>query len=131
MKSISLIILFILSVGILAAQDTLYMKNGEKINGKVLEVGTTEIKYKKAQNPDGPTYVTLKTEVALIEYKNGYKEVYNNDGTNNNGRNDNYTGNFNQRKNNGNNNTVIILPRIGWGMGWMWHSHKWWKHWCW
>jgi hypothetical protein len=104
------------------------MKNGDKINAKVLEVGTTEIKYKKSQNPEGPTYVNYKNDVALIEYKNGYKEVYTNQNNNYGGNHSDYG--FSDRRRN-NNHSIIILPRLGWGWAWMWHPHKWWKHWCW
>lgn len=75
MKKLS--ILFSLFAGLgLQAQDTLYTVSGQKISGKVIEINQTEIKYKKANNPEGPTYVVDKTDVALIEYKNGTKEIY-------------------------------------------------------
>jgi len=60
----------------LAAQDTIYTRNGEVIPAKVYEITATEIKYKKPSNPDGPMYVTSKENVAVIEYKNGSKDVF-------------------------------------------------------
>lgn len=59
----------------LFAQDTLYTVAGEKICAKVTEITDTELKYKKTSNLDGPTYVVNKNSIALIEYKNGTKEV--------------------------------------------------------
>ena len=58
------------------SQDTIYTKSGSIITAKVMEINQDEIKYKKSTNPDGPTYVVNKSEVALIEYKNGAKDVF-------------------------------------------------------
>ena len=58
------------------AQDTIYFKNGEFATGKVLEVTPNEVKYKKSQVPDGPVYTSYKSDVALVQYKNGYKETF-------------------------------------------------------
>ncbi|MFL5752472.1 MAG: hypothetical protein ACJ76F_03625 [Bacteroidia bacterium] len=57
-------------------QDTIYMKNGNILAGKVLEVSETELKYKKAENPDGPLYSMNKFRVALVQYQNGFREVF-------------------------------------------------------
>lgn len=46
------------------------------IPAKVYEISQSEIKYKKATNPDGPLYVAGKNDIALIEYSNGSKEVF-------------------------------------------------------
>lgn len=59
----------------LTAQDTLYTIAGEKICAKVTEITETELKYKKTSNLDGPTYVVNKNTIALIEFKNGTKEI--------------------------------------------------------
>jgi hypothetical protein len=56
------------------AQDTLVKRDGSRILAKVLEVSTTEIKYKKAENPEGPVYLILKAELNSVVYSNGYKE---------------------------------------------------------
>jgi hypothetical protein len=37
----------------------------------VMEISSTEIKYKKADNMDGPDYVTDKNDVRSIRFKNG------------------------------------------------------------
>ena len=42
-----------------------------------MEVTTSEIKYKKFDNLDGPTFSILKSEVLIIRYKNGTKDVFN------------------------------------------------------
>ena len=58
------------------AQDKIITKKGETIAAKVLEISTDEVKYKKADNLKGPTYIAQKAELQAIEYENGAKEVY-------------------------------------------------------
>lgn len=60
------------------AQDMLILKSGEDINSKIVEVGNQEIKYKKFENLDGPTYTISKTDVFMIKYQNGTKETFDN-----------------------------------------------------
>jgi hypothetical protein len=67
--------LAVFSFGVFS-QDTIYTRNGEMIPAKVYEITQNEIKYKKPSNPDGPLYVANKSDVALIEYKNGSKDIF-------------------------------------------------------
>lgn len=53
------------------------MTNGTRIASKILEVSTVEVKYKKADNPDGPTFVTSRVDVAFIKYMNGTTDTLN------------------------------------------------------
>ena len=55
--------------------DILVLKNGDEVKGKVLEISPIEIKYKKCNMPDGPLYVVKKSDVFMIKYANGTKEV--------------------------------------------------------
>lgn len=59
------------------SQDVITKKTSEDIKAKVLEVTATEIKYKKFENQDGPTFTLLKAEVLIIRYENGSKDVFN------------------------------------------------------
>lgn len=59
------------------AQDLIVLKDGNEINSKVLEVNISDIKYKKTDNLDGPMYLVLKSEVFMIKYKNGTKDIIN------------------------------------------------------
>jgi hypothetical protein len=77
MKKIIILLSLFLYSSVGFAQDVLTKKNGEDILAKVLEVNTTEIKYKKSENPNGPTFTILKSEVLLIRYENGTKDVFN------------------------------------------------------
>ena len=60
------------------AQDVILKKDGSTIICKVLEVGVSEIKYKKVDKLEGPNYSILRTEVQAINYENGEKDVFNN-----------------------------------------------------
>jgi hypothetical protein len=76
MKYILLFILFICSSNIIKAQDTLSMRSGENILVKVIEVGTSEVKYKKLDNLNGPDFSILKSDLLTIKYENGTKEDF-------------------------------------------------------
>jgi hypothetical protein len=76
MKYILLFILFTCSLNIIKAQDTLSMRYGENILVKVIEVGTTEVKYKKLDNLNGPTFSILKSDLLMIKYENGTKDDF-------------------------------------------------------
>lgn len=67
---ISLFVLIISS----SAQDKIYRKNGEVLKVKVLEVSSSEIKYKIFGDNDGPVYVLEKDRIKKIEYENGRVE---------------------------------------------------------
>jgi len=70
-------IVLILSIGIseCLAQDFIIKKNGDEIKAKVLEVNSTEVKFKNMNNPDGPLYSVAKSEIFMIKYENGMKEI--------------------------------------------------------
>ncbi|MDY6332280.1 MAG: hypothetical protein SPL52_12315 [Fibrobacter sp.] len=59
------------------AQDIVILKNGTSIDAKVLEVDDNAVRYKKFNNPDGPTYTAKKETISEIRYKNGSKEIFN------------------------------------------------------
>lgn len=72
-----LLLLFMIGMGIhLLAQDEITFRNGDILVVKVMEVGTKDIVYKKAANPDGPSYSVEKEKVFMIKYKNGTKDVF-------------------------------------------------------
>ena len=56
-------------------------KDGSIIRSKVVEIGTSEVKYKKFSNQNGPTYSISKSEVQAINYENGEKELFSNSAT--------------------------------------------------
>lgn len=77
MKQLFAVLVMLLSASMLFAQDVITLRSGETINGKVAEVRTTEIRYYKSDNADGPVYVASKSDVVQIVYANGSKDVFN------------------------------------------------------
>ena len=59
------------------AQDVIFKKNGDEIKAKVEEIGSTDIKYKKFENLNGPSYTIAKSEVFIVKYENGTKDIIN------------------------------------------------------
>lgn len=58
------------------AQDILVLHDGSTIQSKVVEVGTSEIKYKKWDNLDGPIYSISRKDLLSLNYQNGTKETF-------------------------------------------------------
>lgn len=57
-------------------QDIITNKSGDDIQAKVTEITTTEIKYKKYDNQNGPIFTLLKSDVLMIRYENGSKDIF-------------------------------------------------------
>jgi hypothetical protein len=58
------------------AQDVIHKKNGKTIEAKVEEIGTSEIKYRLFNQPDGPIYVEEKENLLKIVFQDGRTEFY-------------------------------------------------------
>ena len=77
MKNLIIIIVaVVMAGGSMQAQDTISMRNGEKINAKVMEIGLEQIRYKKFNDLSGPVYVVDKNQVFTINYENGSQDVF-------------------------------------------------------
>ena len=59
------------------AQDIIVMNNGSIIQAIVRVVGIDEIRFKRFDNPNGPTYRQSKSEIAMIRYEDGSRDVFN------------------------------------------------------
>ena len=80
MKNLYLFILLACSSKFIKAQDTLTIRSGENVIVKIIEVGSSEVKYKKIDNLNGPVFAILKSELYLIRYENGSKDDFSNIG---------------------------------------------------
>jgi hypothetical protein len=75
-------LLFIILVGVWPVQlnaqqaDTLFLATDSIVLARVLEIGVEEVKYKRADNPGGPTYIMLKAELRKITYANGASDTF-------------------------------------------------------
>ena len=61
----------------MSAQDIITKNDGTDIQAKVMEVGQSQISYKKFSNLNGPTYTLSLSEILMITYENGEREMYN------------------------------------------------------
>lgn len=77
MKKILIILFATISFNSSFSQDLIIKKTGDEIKSKVLEVNSTEVKYKKFDNLNGPTFSLEKSDVFIIKYENGTKDVFN------------------------------------------------------
>jgi uncharacterized protein (TIGR02145 family) len=66
-------VILIVCTGISKAfsQDVIRLKNGNEIKAYVKEIETEVIKYKRFDNPEGPSYSLQKSEISVIIYANG------------------------------------------------------------
>jgi hypothetical protein len=58
-------------------QDTIVQKNGSPIVSKVLEIDKHDVRYKKFENLEGPSYVISKSDISMIRYQNGSTDTFN------------------------------------------------------
>ena len=76
MKKFIIILAVICYGNLLWSQDIIILKNGEEIKAAVQEIGLNDVKYKKYENLNGPTYTLLKADIFMIKYENGEKDVF-------------------------------------------------------
>lgn len=74
-----LFLLALFSTTILNAQDVIVKKDGSTIICKVVEIGTSEVKYKKYSNLEGPLYTLIASDIQIINYENGDQESFKQD----------------------------------------------------
>lgn len=57
------------------AREVMTMTNGEELEVEIVTMGTDDITYRKASNPNGPTYTISRSKVFFITFDNGAKEI--------------------------------------------------------
>jgi len=62
------------------AQDKIYKKDGDVINGKVVAVNVKSVSYKRADNLTGPEYTVYKKDIDKIVYENGTQDEFQDEG---------------------------------------------------
>jgi len=78
MKKVLLILVAIIVFGISAnAQDVILKQDGSEIKAKVLEITDQQVKYKDFDFQSGPTRNINISDIFMITYENGQKEVFN------------------------------------------------------
>ena len=76
MREITLLLTCLCSLTFLFAQDKIYRQNGKIVEAKIIEVSSSEIKYKEFSNPNGPIYVLETDRIKKIVYENGKEERF-------------------------------------------------------
>lgn len=76
MKRFRILSVLLFFVNVLIAQDVITKTDGEDITAKVIEVGKYEVRYKQFNNLEGPTFVLDKSEILMIRFENGTKEIF-------------------------------------------------------
>ena len=60
----------------ISAQDIIITTGSERIEAKILEVSSSEIKYKRFNNQDGPLFIIETKKVSSILYSNGEVQAF-------------------------------------------------------
>ena len=76
MKNYFLLFFALLFSAFLFGQDTIYKRGGDIVIAKITELTPSEIKYKRFDFQDGPTYIELKSNIEWVKYSNGLKETF-------------------------------------------------------
>ena len=79
MKKILFVAVLVASPISMNAQDIVVRKGGDVENVKVLEVTPTEVKFKKYNNQNGPTFVEYRSNLVSVKYENGEVQKFNDD----------------------------------------------------
>lgn len=59
-----------------SAQDKIYRKNGKVITAKIIEVGSSEIKYKIFGDDTGPVYILETDKIKKVDFENGTSQKF-------------------------------------------------------
>lgn len=76
MKRLYLLTLTLLLSVTAQAQDTIVLRSGDIKSVKVTEVSRSQVKYVLWDYQDGPVYVQETSDIFMVKYKNGTKEMY-------------------------------------------------------
>lgn len=81
MKKILILILLISNITF--SQDIIVKKNQEEVKAKVIEISSSDIKFKEFEFQDGPTRNIAISEVFMVIYENGKRETFNQESSKN------------------------------------------------
>lgn len=75
MRKFTTLVLMSLSLAV-SAQDIIVTRDNKRINANITEVSGDNIRYKKANSPDGPVFVMPVKDINSIVYKNGDVQTF-------------------------------------------------------
>ena len=76
MKKIMLLLVAVIATTMLFAQDVIVTTDSKKIEAKIVEVSSQQVKYVDFNNQEGPTFVLATDEISSIIFSNGQVKVY-------------------------------------------------------
>lgn len=76
MKKVMFLLLAVMSSLLSIAQDVITTMNGSEIQVKVLKISDSAIEYKEWSNQDGDTLIMNTSDIFMIKYQNGEKDVF-------------------------------------------------------
>lgn len=76
MKKLLFLVVAVIAALTATAQDLIVTRDGQRIEAKITEVSSTEIRYKEWNNQDGPTFVLRSDELNTIIYQNGTVKTF-------------------------------------------------------
>jgi hypothetical protein len=76
LRSLLITATLLLTAAAARAQDVLVKQNSEEIQVKVVEITPTDIRFRRADNPEGPLYLIRRGDVQMIRYANGTQELF-------------------------------------------------------
>ena len=76
MKKVLTLMVALLTAFNLFASDIIVTRDARRIEAKILEVSSAEVKYKEIGNLEGPTFVLTSAEINTIIYENGTVKIY-------------------------------------------------------
>lgn len=79
MKKSILLLIFTSTTICTFAQDIIVTRDAKRIEAKILEVSSSEIKYKEYNYQDGPLFILNTSEINTIIYQNGSVKIYGQD----------------------------------------------------
>lgn len=77
MKKLTVLLMGLVIASLSFAQDIIVCKDSKRIDAKIIEVGQNEIKYKKFDFQDGPTFSINVNDISSIIYSNGDVAAFN------------------------------------------------------
>jgi hypothetical protein len=75
-KVIFFVVFVVLAMTTTFAQDIILKQSGDEIKSKIIEISNENIKYKEFDYQNGPIKNILISEVFMIIYENGRKEIF-------------------------------------------------------
>lgn len=74
-RALLALVALVMAVSAYCANDIIITTKSEKMEVKIVEISSTEVKYKKVTNLNGPTFVISTNDINTIMYANGDVQV--------------------------------------------------------